>query len=25
MTLSVGVFRRERWRDIHVAIGSAEA
>lgn len=25
MTLSVGVFKRERWRDIHVAIGSAEA
>ncbi len=24
-TLSVGVFRRERWRDIEVAIGSAEA
>jgi len=24
-TLSVGVFRRERWRDIRVAIGSAEA
>lgn len=24
-TLSVTVFRRERWRDIHVAIGSVEA
>ncbi|HSH76392.1 MAG TPA: MATE family efflux transporter, partial [Longimicrobiales bacterium] len=24
-TLSVGVFRRERWRDIRVVIGSAEA
>jgi Na+-driven multidrug efflux pump len=24
-TLSVAVFRRERWRDIHVAVGRAEA